>query len=474
MAGNALREVFARFGVDFDAGPLTAGNSAVDGMASALSGLGNVIAGAAIVQGLRSLTTEIAAVGTELAHSSAALGLSTDELQTWRAAAASAGVSAEQLTPAVGALRRNAAAAALGAAGMRADFRRLGVTLRDENGALRTTEDLLTRTIEGLAGVTDPTRRAGIATRLLGESGARLAPLFERGAEGVAEARRQLELLGGGLSSETIEASEDMTAATLSMDQAFLSLRGRLALFFLPVLTRLSEGMARAVGGVSRLADHSRLLEAALAVLGTAAAAAGARTAVAWAAAAAPFVALGALVLGLILVIDDLWTGLAGGESVLLDLGLAFERWSDEVTAGPIRAVLDAVDLLFASIREVSAFFFDVAGDVTGDRSFNRDAEGLRREGISATLDEIRGRSIARGAAPLSGASPGVDAAVASLGRGAAAAPASVDASRHVEVTINGSGLSAAELERATTRAVDRALARDADDTADALASGGV
>lgn len=471
-AGNALREVFARFGVDFDTGPLTAGNSAVDGMASALSGLGNVIAGAAIVQGIRSLTTEVAAMGTEISHSATALGLSTDELQTWRAAAASAGVSAEQLTPAVGALRRNAAAAALGAAGMRADFRRLGVTLRDENGALRTTEDLLTRTIEGLAGVTDPTRRAGIATRLLGESGARLAPLFERGAEGVAEARRQLELLGGGLSEETIEASEDMTSATLAMDQAFLSLRGRLALFFLPVLSRMSEGVARATGGISRLADRSHLLEAALAVLGTAAAAAGARTAVAWAAAAAPFVALGALVLGLILLVDDLFTGLAGGESVLLDLGRSFETWSDTVVDGPLRAVLDGVELLFASIREVAAFFFDVAGDVTGDRSFNRDAEGLRREGIAATVAESNARSIARGAPALSGANPGVDAAVAGLGRSAGPTTTTIDRSVRID-RIDVTGMTPAEAERMTTRAIDRALARDADDLADTLAAGG-
>ncbi len=444
-------------------------------LSQALSGLGNVVAGAAIVQGIRYFTTEVTATATELGHSAEALGLNTQELQAWRAAAAGAGVAAEQLNPTISTLRRNAAAAALGATGMRADFRRLGVTLRDEHGNLRGTGDLLNRTIEGLAGVEDPTRRAGIAMRLLGEGGARLGPLFANGAEGVAQAREQLELLGGGLSEETIEAATEMTAQTLALDQAILALRGRIALFFLPALTSMNQFLARAAGALSNVADHSRLLESAILVLGTAAAAAGLRTALAWALAAAPFILLGVLVAGLILIVDDLWTGLAGGESVLSDLAIEFETWAAGVTDGPLRTVLDMVDLVLAGIRELAGFGFDLAGDITGDRSLNRTANDLRSEGITATAATANARELAAGRdAPWSFASgEATDNALARMGgRTPAPGPTTIDRSVRIGA-INTSGMTDAAAERMVTRAIERARASEADELVDTMALGG-
>jgi hypothetical protein len=470
---NALREVFARFGVAFDTGPLTRGNSAVNDVENALRGLGNVIAGAAVVQGIRYFTADIAAMGTELRNTALATGLSTDELQTWRAAAGAAGVAAEQFTPAIQTLRRNAENASHGAGPAVRDFYRLGITLRDSSGHLRTTDDLLQRTIEGLAGVQDPTRRTAMAMRLLGESGARLGPLFANGAEGVAEARRQIDLLGGGLSEEAIEASAEYTAQTRALDQAFTSLRGRIALFFLPALAAANQAFSRTVGGISRLADHSRLLQAAVATLGAAAVIAGTRTAVSWALAAAPFVALGVLVLGLILLVDDLWTGLAGGNSVLLDLGQAFETWSAGVTEGPLRAVLDMIETIFGGIREIAAFGFDAAGDITGDRSLNRDAAGLRSEGLAPTVDRLTDPAVAARATGALGTGPSADALVAGLGRRAApAAPTTIDRSVRIGA-INTTGLTAAAAESMVARAVTRAMDADTDETADALAIGG-
>lgn len=475
MAGGALREVFARFGVDFDSGPLTAGNSAVDGLESALRGLGTVIQGAAIVRGIQFLTSDVAAMGTELRNAAATTGLSTDALQAWRAAAASAGVSAEQLTPAINALRRNAEAASHGAGPAVRDFYRLGITLRDASGHLRSTDELLSATVEGLAAVPDETRRTAMAMRLLGESGARLSPLFSEGAEGVAEARRQIELLGGGLSGETIEASAELTAQTQALDIAITSLRGRIALFFLPILSALNQGLARTAGAIARVADHSRLLEAAVLVLGTAMVAAGTRSAIAWAAAAAPFVALGALVLGLILVVDDLWVGLSGGQSVLLDLGVAFEDFADGVTSGPLRAVLDMIELVFAGLREIAAFGFDLAGDVTGDRSLNRDAEGLRAEGVEATAERVNRRTGLRegwisGGAGLADRGAGDLVAARSAGGGG---PVSIDRSVRID-RIDTSGLTPAAAEAMITRAIDRAAAGESDELADDLTLGGV
>ena len=46
-----------------------------------------------------------------------------------------------------------------------------------------------------------------MAVQLFGDAGLQLLPVLHRGAGGLAELRRETELLGGGLSGESIEAA---------------------------------------------------------------------------------------------------------------------------------------------------------------------------------------------------------------------------------------------------------------------------
>ncbi len=394
--GNAMREVFARFGVDFDASSLVSGASATNDAITALQGLRSVVAGAALVGGLRMFAENLRADGVEIARTSTALGISRDALQEWRfVAQTTSGVAAEQLTPALQALRRNAAAAALGGAGMASDFRRLGVSLRGSDGQLRTTEELLDGVVSGLANIQDPTRRAGIAMRLLGEQGARLGPLFERGAEGVEEARARFRELGGGLSDETIEAAEEMTERTAELDAALLGLSSRIGVYILPLFTRTAEESTDLAAGFGHATENSRLLEAGMVTLGTAAAAAGSRTALAWARAALPFAAVGLAIAGLILIVDDLWVGFEGGESVLGSNAVAFEDWADRYT-GALAPVVDLIETMLGGLREVAGFSLAAFGHATGDTELEATGMDLRSEGLSETAERVTRRSLIR------------------------------------------------------------------------------
>lgn len=491
MPGSALREVFARFGVQFDNAPLDAGAASTENVTERLRSLGGVLAGGALVLGVRSFVSDIAAVGDELDKTALSLGLSTDALQQWRAAAGHLGVGAAQMTPAIQALRRNAGAAALGATTMARDFRTLGVSLRDDSGQLLGTEALLSAVAEGMAGMSDPTERAALAMRLMGEQGGRLLPLLEGGSEGVREAAAAFEALGGGMSEEAIAAAAEYTDRMQDVDDALLGIKSRIAVLVLPSIARMADGMAAAEARVSRLFDRGRLLETGLGLIAAAAIAAGASTAAAWVAAAAPFAALGALLLGLVLIVEDLAIGFEGGRSALGDLGVEMEATiasAREDLGGLVYLWEYLAGVIDAAARAV-LFFGTQVGLVDPEGTLGRFAA----EGVADQIDQ-------RSATPEQAARARAAFETSSIGQGGAlsflvpdrlaAAYFADQAARapspsvqrggggtvfrpEVRIQVDASGMTPAQAEPIVRRAVTRALSAQADDLADTLAGQG-
>jgi len=490
---SALREVFARFGVAFDAGPLAQGDAAVEGLIGRLQTLGNVVAGGAVVMGIRAFVADLGHVGDELDKTSQSLGLTTDALQEWRAAAGHAGVSSEQLTPALQSVRRNADAARMGAAGMAADFRALGVQVRGEHGGLRSTDDLMRQIADGLAGIEDPTRAAAIAMRLMGESGARLMPLFANGAAGVDEAAQAFRDLGGGMSEEAIAAAAEYTDRVQDMDDALTGLKSRISVYVLPIFTRLIEAATSIEAAFSRMTDRGYILEAAMVVLGTAAAVAGAKTAMAWIAAAAPFVVVGAAVLGLILIVEDLWLGFATGQGVIADLGTDLEAWG-ETTDGVLGEAVRQWEFFHGALLSVIQAFHELTGlgvdlsggdgDIATTNATDQESQlanalvrdrratsGVSEDMIPDSVERFDAVRQAREIASQGNAAQALaDLASRAAARGQGGAPS---VSQSVSIgRIDTSGMTPAQATAMVETAVRRALASDADETLDALAGG--
>lgn len=483
MAGSALREIFAKFGIDFDAGPLSQGSAAVDGLVGQIQGLGQIVAGAAIVHGIRAFAADMTRLGDEIGDTSAMLGISGQELQEWRHVAGLSGVEAGEFTAALIRLQNRMAQGGEGAA----IFRRLGVEIRGADGELRNASDVLTDLADPIAALSTDAERTGVLMDLLGRSGARLGPLFSRGSEGIAEARAELALLGGGMSEEAIQAASDLEDANRRLDVSWLSLRSRVAVILLPALERFTAWLTDASGAFNRVAERGRILETILAALGATAAAAGARTAVAWAAAAAPFVGLAVVVGAAILVFEDLWVGLEGGESLIGEVAVAFDDWGQRTT-GVVNGVITVWEVLKGVILSTiqlagEAFGLDLLSGGTGDVA-------TRQPGASAE-DDLANQIVARRRADLP-----VDEAFVpdSLERFLAIREARDQIAGGVGVAgplipgpsvpptvtqtvridrIDASGLTPDQATRVVETAVQRALSAQADETLDALDQGG-
>jgi hypothetical protein len=380
--GDALREVFAEFGIEFDDAQLQQGSRSVGGMVARVRELGAMLAGNAIVSAIRDFANSFEQQAGALQDSASALSITTDELQQLRFAATAAGLSTEAADAALLRLQQSAAGAASGSKAQAAAFRAIGVDARDSSGHVRNLSELSDEVAAGLGRIEDPSRRAQLAVDLFGRSGARLATVMHEGEGGVAALRAELGTLGGGMLPEAIDAANAYGDATDRNKVAVDALRSVLATSLLPLLTLFVQKLTDVEAWLVKTARGTHVVELALVALGGAATVQAAKMLRAWAPVLLPFAKMALAIGAVVLVVDDLITLVNGGDSAIgrfLDsmagVGTS-QRFAQELRdsfeglklflgdiAGDVRVLRDSFSEWFTSARsEVTGFKNDLVG----------------------------------------------------------------------------------------------------------------
>lgn len=377
---DALREVFAEFGIEFDDAQLRKGAESVQGVIAGVRQLAAVVAGNAIVGAIRDFANGFEEQAGRLEDTAGALGTTTRALQEMRFAAVSAGLSTEQADAALQRFQQTAADAAATGGRQAATLRAIGVDARGADGQVRPLSELFDAVAAGLGRVEDPARRSQIAVDLFGRSGARLANVLHEGEGGVAALREELDVLGGGMLPEAIEAAGKYGEASDRNAVALDALRSVLATSLLPILTAFVTRVTEATVGLVRLARGTHVVQLALVALGTAATVQAGRMLIAWAPVLLPFAKIALAIGAVVLVLDDLITLVRGGDSALgrfldrmfgvgtsqrfvTELKLAFEGLTlvlSESSAGArelARDVSEVVSGTIAGVRGISEAF---------------------------------------------------------------------------------------------------------------------
>lgn len=272
-----LREILAKFGVDFDKQAAKDADGAVGGLTSKMKGLISVAAAAVAGGALFNFVREMINIGDEAGKVAIQLGLSTKQLQQWQFAANLAGVKTASFDQSLRLLQKNAFEAGEGVASFADGFDELGVDVKDANGELKTADVLLKDVGLALNNTENSTKRTALALKLMGRTGARLLPLFAGGAEGVDDALSKLEEFGGGLSEDFTAAAQESQDRLAEFGVAVLSFKSRVALFLLPAIDAIVSAMSKAVAAGSKFIQWihdtinvGRLLQAVLITLGLA------------------------------------------------------------------------------------------------------------------------------------------------------------------------------------------------------------
>lgn len=259
---GALREIAAHFGVEFDGKALEQGESVIEGFVGKLKGVATTVAAGFAVEKIFEFTVGLTETADALAKQSRVLGISMGELQEWGYIADLAGVKASQITGAITKLNMAGSNKKVSAG-----IRELGIDMKDSGGNAKPAAKLFEEIGDKLHAIEDPTKRAQMAMKTLGKSGTKLLPVFEDGAEGIAELRKEFQELGGGFSDDFGKQSEifndNITRIKTMARQVAINVVNRL----LPAFTKLSAWFVKQAKWVIPFIKDSRMMETVLTVL---------------------------------------------------------------------------------------------------------------------------------------------------------------------------------------------------------------
>lgn len=198
-------------------GAKRAGMNAASGIEQRFKRVNDSIASAGRTMSTR-VTAPIIALGTalfatavkasnmadEIDKMSIRSGVSRERLQELKFATDQVGVSMSDVETAVDGLRRRLVQVDDGTGRTGANLERLGVSIRDASGEMRSMDDLFPEIVAGLSKIENETERGSLAVDIFGRSASNLAPLLAQGAEGIEELSARARELGLVMSDENI------------------------------------------------------------------------------------------------------------------------------------------------------------------------------------------------------------------------------------------------------------------------------
>ena len=131
-------------------------------------------------------------------------------------------------------------------------YKKLGISLRNSNGSLKTSEQVLFDSIDALSKMGDETKRNAIAQEIFGKSAAELTPLLNSGSAGIKELMQEAENYGMVMSNEAVKASADFDDALTRLQGTFKGLKNRMTSTLLPGITKIMDGFSGLISGTDK------------------------------------------------------------------------------------------------------------------------------------------------------------------------------------------------------------------------------
>lgn len=201
-----IQELAAKLGLEIDEGAFATGAAIVEKLSKGLLGIGAALG--AYAGGMQALIQSTSNAAFATAKAAQATGLSTDAIQELTEAADDSGLSAEQLQGGLRRLARAAYDASQGSTEASDTFADLGVSIYDSAGKLKAPDALLQDIATKFESMPDGMRKAALAQRAFGKSGAELLIFLNKGGAAIGAARQEAHDFGTVLSGETLAAAE--------------------------------------------------------------------------------------------------------------------------------------------------------------------------------------------------------------------------------------------------------------------------
>lgn len=263
--GDALTDVAGKFGIQLPEGAQKAVqslNGIHAGTALAYTGLG--LLGAALVKAekaLISMTKKGAEYAKEIKTFSSVTGQSVESLQEFDYAAEMIGVSSDRIRDSLKETTNKMQEARDGNEATAAAYAKLGVSITDANGNLRSAEDVFYDTIDALGQMENRTERDALAMDLMSESAQELNPLIDAGSGALKKYADEAHDMGYVLDNEALTALTEVDDAYQRLQKSQESAKNQLSAEFAPYLTEFYEKITKLIKDGGQAMKESGLVD---------------------------------------------------------------------------------------------------------------------------------------------------------------------------------------------------------------------
>lgn len=234
-----------------------AAGNALKATGAAIAAATAAIAAAAVAAGkaIWDMANDVASAGDEIDKESQKLQISSNLYQELSYACERSGASIDDLKKGVKNITDELGKAQNGTAGAGEKFEKLGVSLKDANGNLKSTETVLMESIDALAAMDDETARNAAANEIFGKSAAELLPLLNSGSDGIKELMQEADAYGMVMSEDAVKASAAFEDSLTRLQGTFTGLKNSIVSELLPSLTTLMDGFSDMLAGKDGAAE---------------------------------------------------------------------------------------------------------------------------------------------------------------------------------------------------------------------------
>ena len=181
------------------------------------------------------------------------IGISVEALSTLRFAAQLSDVSLETLQKGIKGLSQNIAEANTGVGDGAQVFDALGISVKNADGSMKSTEAVLLQVADVFANLEDGAVKTALAVKLFSKSGMDMIPFLNQGAAGINQLTAEAERLGLKLTTETARSAEAFNDNLTALKASSSALGIVLARDFLPELINITNAMREAASDSGKL-----------------------------------------------------------------------------------------------------------------------------------------------------------------------------------------------------------------------------
>lgn len=262
-------EIFKLFGsIMVDNSKANESISKTDGKAKGLMGSlgsgvktaakwGTAIVGAAAAGGAALFGMANSAAGTtdRIDKLSQKIGLSREAFQEWDFICSQSGTDVEKLQTGLKTLNGKMADAAKGTGQGAESFKKLGISVTDATGSLKSQEQVFEETVSALQKMPDGAEKARLATELFGKSGQELMPLLNGAAGSVEELKAKAHELGLVLNDEAIDSGVKFTDTIDQLKRSFGSVATKIGVSVMPVVQKFADWINASMPTIQAVLD---------------------------------------------------------------------------------------------------------------------------------------------------------------------------------------------------------------------------